>query len=60
MTEIITVAGTLKLTPGTETRLPLGIGIGAQNVRMVGVVRVIRVFKDAIGMTRSELEVTSG
>ena len=51
----ITITGTIELTPETETLIPLSQGRGPWVVEHVRVISVLRVYRDKIGMTRSDL-----
>ncbi len=56
-TNTVTVTGTLELHPATEVILNLPAGRGPWVVTRVRAVRVLRTFKDEIGMTRTEVQV---
>ena len=53
----ITITGTLELRPGTETIIPLPTGRGPWTVRLVRALRVVKTYRDEIGMTRTVVEV---
>lgn len=56
-TNTTTITGRLELAPGTEVLIPLSLGRGPWAVRHVRALRVVRTFRDELGMIRTEVEV---
>ncbi len=54
----VIIPGTLTIEKGTEVILNLPAGRGPWVVKRARALRVVRTFKDEIGMTRTEVKVT--
>ena len=52
-----TITGRFILDPSKTTYIPISTGRGPSSVRIVEIMRVVEVFTDETGMTRTRVEV---